>query len=126
MAKERRMFQRVEGIVNVRYAVRDRDKNRLESLPRNIGGGGVGICLTEKLQQGTVLELEITAPDNPEKAILGVGEVLWTKPFGTLGTGKNVSLHETGIKFIDIDPVSIGRIYTYLHQQRHSSLHNSN
>lgn len=118
MVKDRRIFQRLEGIVNVRYAVRSRDKEKIESLPRNIGGGGVGICLTEKLQRGTVLDLEITAPDNPQKVILGVGEVLWNKAFGMLKTGPKVSLYETGVKFIDIDPLAVGRVYAYFRQKR--------
>lgn len=116
MADDRRIFQRIEGIVNVRYAVRGRDKEKIESLPRNIGGGGIGICLTEKLQCGTVLELEITVPDNPRKAILGTGEVLWTKPFGIIESGQSVGLHETGIRFIDINPLAVGRAYSYYRQ----------
>ena len=107
----------LDGIVNVRYAVRGRDREKAESLPRNVGGGGMGICLTENLQPGTMLELEITVPDNPQKLILGVGEVLWTKPFGVIKTGQNVNLFETGIKFINIDPIAMGRVYTYHHQQ---------
>ncbi len=118
MPKDRRIFQRLEGIVNVRYGVKGRDKHKLESLPRNIGGGGVGICLTEKLQPGTLLELEITVPDNPQKAILGSGEVLWTKPFGLIEAEQTVSLYETGIKFIDINPIAVGRVYSYYRQKR--------
>lgn len=119
MLKDRRIFQRLDGIVNVRYAVRDRDKEKLESVPRNIGGGGVGICLTEKLQCGTVVELEITVPDNPQKTILGVGQVQWAKPFGTIKSDQDVNLYETGIKFIDINTLSVGRVYTYSRQLKH-------
>ena len=120
MVKDRRIFQRIEGIVNVRYAVRGRDKQKIETLPRNVGGGGVGICLTEKLQLGTILELEITVPDNPQKVIFGVGEVLWTKTFGVIKTDQSVSLYETGIKFIHVDPVAVGRVYTYSRQMKHT------
>ncbi len=121
MAEDRRIFQRLGGIVNVRYAVRGRDKKKIESLPRNIGGGGVGICLTEKLQNGTILELEITIPDNPQKTVEGVGEVLWTRSYGKLTTTeRDVDLYEAGIKFINIDPISIGRVYAYTRQVSHS------
>ncbi len=117
MDKDRRILQRLDGIVNIRYAVRGRDKVKAETLPRNIGGGGVGLCITEKLAPGTLMELEITVPDNPQKVIFGVGEVLWTKPFGVIQSEQNVSLFETGIKFVDIDPLSIGRVYSYRRQQ---------
>lgn len=113
MDKDKRIFQRLRGIVNVRYAVRGRDRRKLESLPRNIGGGGLGICLTEKLSPGTVLDLEITIPDNPQKTISGKGEVIWTKPYGMIASGEEVRLHETGVKFLDIDPIALGRVYTY-------------
>ncbi|TRZ49028.1 MAG: hypothetical protein D4S01_09355 [Dehalococcoidia bacterium] len=118
MAENRRIFQRLDGIVNVRYAVSGRDEQRIETLPRNIGGGGIGICLTERLQSGTLVELEITIPDNPQKAVLAKGEVLWTRPFGILKARQEVKLYETGIRFINIDPISIGRVYTYSHQTK--------
>ena len=95
-----------------------RDREKIESLPRNIGGGGLGVCLTEKLQPGTILRLEITVPDDPEKAILGEGEVLWNKRIGLIATEQNVTLYETGVKFVDIDPVAIGRVYTYQRQKK--------
>lgn len=118
MVKDRRVFQRLDGIVNVRYAVRGRDKDKIESLPRNIGGGGLGICLAEKLQAGTVLELEITVPDDPQKVISGVGQVTWTKTFGIIKSDPGVNLYETGVKFIDINPISVGRVYTYSRQMK--------
>ena len=116
MSGDRRLFHRLDGIVNVRYAVKGRDRIKAESLPRNIGGGGIGVCLTEKLSPGTLLELEIIVPDNPEKAVLGTGQVQWSKPFGTIGAEQRVDLHETGVQFVDIDPVAVGRVYSY-HRQ---------
>ncbi|MBN2097376.1 MAG: PilZ domain-containing protein [Candidatus Omnitrophica bacterium] len=118
MDKDRRTHQRLTGIANVRYAVRDRDSRMLESLPRNICGGGVGLCLPEKLASGTILELEITIPDNPEKGISGVGEVLWSRPFGVIESEESVCLHETGIKFINVDQIGIGRVYSYFRQNQ--------
>ncbi len=117
MPKDRRIFQRLEGIVNVRYGVKGRDKHKFERLPMNVGGGGVSICLTEQLRQGTELELEITVPDNPRKVILGSGEVLWTRPFGLIEAEQSVNLYETGIKFIDINPIAVGRVYSYYRQK---------
>ena len=119
MAKEKRIYQRLSGFVNVRYAVRGRDREKIESVPRNIGGGGLGICLAERLQEGTILDLEITIPDNPQRPISGVGEVSWTKPFGVIKTDREVNLFETGIKFIDIDPIAVGRVYTYFYNIPH-------
>ena len=116
MVKDRRTFQRLYGIVNVRYAVKGRDQARIETLPRNIGGGGIAICLTEELQRGTLLELEITIPDNPQRAILGSGEVLWTKPFGTIARDRRVSLYETGVKFTENNHIALRRVYSYFHQ----------
>lgn len=116
--KDRRVFQRLDGIVNVRYSVRGRDKAKTESIPRNIGGGGVGLCLAEDLRPGTLLDLEITVPDNPQKAILGTGQVRWTKSYGVIRSDREVNLYETGIEFIDVDPLSVGRVYTYVRQKQ--------
>jgi len=117
-ADDRRTFERIDGIVNVRYGVRGRDKYKHESLPRNISGGGLGMCLTEELNRGTILELEITVPDNPQKAIFGVGEVLWTKEFGSIDVEQLINLYETGVKFINIKPLAIGRVYAYSRQAK--------
>ena len=116
MVEDRRTFQRIDGIVNVRYGVKDRDKEKIETLPRNIGGGGLGLCITEQLQRGTILDLEITVPDNPEKTILGAGEVLWSKEFGAIDLKRSINLYETGIKFVNINSIAIGRVYAYSRQ----------
>lgn len=110
------MYQRLKDIVNVRYAVRDRDKQKNESIPRDICGGGIGLCLPEKLRQGAILELEITCPDNPQQTIHGTGKVLWTRPFGVVEREQSVILYQTGIGFLDINPIAIGKIYTYSRQ----------
>lgn len=112
-AADRRTFERIDGIVNVRYGVRGRDRYKIESLPRNIGAGGLGVCMTEELKPGTVLDLEITVPDDPQKIISGVGEVLWTREFGVINSEKSINLYETGIKFINIKPLAVGRVYAY-------------
>lgn len=109
--KDRRLLHRVSDSVNIRYGVKGRDKQKIESIARNISGGGAGICLTERLAEGTILELEITTPDNPQKAIKGEGEVLWTKTFGIIK--ENIPLYETGIRFTEVDPISLGKVYSY-------------
>ncbi len=118
MVKDRRAFQRIDGIVNVRYGVKDRDKEKIETLPRDIGGGGLGLCITEELQRGTILDLEITLPDNPEKTILGAGEVKWSKEFGAIDLKRSINLYETGIRFININSIAIGRVYAYSRQKK--------
>jgi c-di-GMP-binding flagellar brake protein YcgR len=112
MDKDKRIYQRIKGVVHVRYAVKGRDTKKTESLPRNISGGGVGLCLTEKLQPGTLLELEIAVPDDPKKPVFGTGEVVWTNSSGIISSEKDTDLHETGIKFLDIDPIAVGRVYS--------------
>ncbi|MFH1075147.1 MAG: PilZ domain-containing protein [Candidatus Firestonebacteria bacterium] len=112
--KDRRLLHRVSDIVNIRYGVKGRDKQKIETIAKNISGGGAGICLAEKLAQGTILELEITIPNNPQKAIKGEGEVLWTKSFGTIK--ENIQLYETGLQFTEVDHLAIGKVYSYLNQ----------
>ena len=61
---------------------------------------------------------EITVPDNPEKAILGAGEVAWSKEFGTIDLKRSINLYETGIRFININSIAIGRVYAYSRQTK--------
>jgi len=118
--KDRRIFERLRDVVNIRYSVQGRDKTKNECLPRDISGGGLGMCVPETIKAGTLLDLEITVPDNPKKTIKGSGEVLWSKPFGHFQTNENVTLHDIGVRFLNIEPLAIGRVYSYSRENSHN------
>jgi len=111
--KERRMFQRIEDIVSVKYTTR---KGKLRDVTSvNISGAGIRLSMAEKLEPGTVVDLKITIPDDP-RPFSAVGEVVWQKEVNI--SGESVGrYYDTGIKFTKIDPVCLGKVYTYFHQK---------
>lgn len=112
--KERRKFERIENVVSVKYKAHSKVFKDAES--RNISGGGIRLALAEKLELGVILDLEITIPDDP-RPFQAKGEVVWTE--GVNITGDSVArYHDTGIKFIEIDPICLGRVFSYFHQQK--------
>ena len=113
--QERRMFQRIEDIVSVRYTTR-KGKLKYVTLVKDLGGGGIRLSLAERLGPGTVVDLEIAIPDDP-KPFAAVGEVVWQEEVNI--SGESVGrYYDTGIKFTEIDPVCLGRVYTYFHQKK--------
>ncbi len=70
------------------------------SYTENISEGGVKVFLEEKLHTSTVVDLELSLPDE-QKPIKCKGELIWVKEIPPAGTEK-YSLFDTGIKFIEI------------------------
>ena len=113
--KERRCFERIEDFVSVRYRTIG-GKIEDASSVKDVGGGGIRLSLPERLNPGTTVDLEITIPDI-SKPFPAVGEVIWIREVGI--SGDSVARYfDTGIKFIKIDPICLGRVYTYFHQQK--------
>lgn len=113
--EDRRTFERIEDFVGVRYKTR-RARVKDVSSTKDIGGGGIQLSLPERLNPGTTVDLEITIPDI-SKPFSAVGEVIWIREVGI--SGDSVARYfDTGIKFIKIDPICLGRVYTYFHQQK--------
>lgn len=76
----------------------------------NISGGGIKLCLPEKLKLGARLTMEIRLAGEKE-ALPAKGEVAWTNEAEMKNYPK--ACFEIGIRFIEIDPLSIGKIYNY-------------
>jgi len=113
--QERRMFQRIEDIVSVRYATREGKPKDVTSV-KDLGGGGIRLSLAEKLEPGTVVDLKITIPDDP-KPFTALGEVVWQEEVNI--SGESIGrYYDTGIKFTEIDPLCLGRVFTYFHQKK--------
>ncbi len=66
--EDRRVFERVPAAINVAYRVYG-GKSKFKSISKDISGGGIRLFLNEKLDKGTILELEIGLPDTNTNAI---------------------------------------------------------
>lgn len=112
--KDRRLFQRIENTVSVKYKTRKGGPKDV-SLVKDISAGGIRLSLSEELEPGTVVDLEITIPNDPNP-FRAVGEVVWTQDISISGDSVG-RYYDTGIKFTEIDRLCLGRVYTYFHQQ---------
>jgi len=114
---DRRRWRRLEGleeIIKVNYRIRPKGKEGLIPPVRNICGGGIRLSLLEKIAIGTFLDLDIIIPELPN-VIPAKGRVIWIQEIAVSGQ-TSARYYETGIEFIDVDPVSLGKIYTYFSQ----------
>jgi c-di-GMP-binding flagellar brake protein YcgR len=116
MAEERRKFERIEAPVRVKYKLLSEGSPGVDTAGKNIGGGGIRLSLKEKLQPGTLLKLEIGLPSSTNP-ITAIGKVVWIKE--VLIQNKNVtSYYDTGIEFVKVSLVALGRIYKHFHEQK--------
>lgn len=62
MAVERRRFPRVRTDFGVKYQIKDSDLPSIIAVSINIGEGGIMMKISEKLDVGALLKLNITLP----------------------------------------------------------------
>lgn len=109
--KERRRFRRFKSSVEVRYEIPTKSQIGRRSLSRDVGEGGIGLAVGEKLTRGTRLNLQIDIPGE-SKPILAKGEVLWVREVYK-GKEDRRSFY-TGVKFIELSPYHRRRLQNYL------------
>lgn len=110
---ERRMFDRVDGVVAVRYSPAGSSIENYATT-KNISGGGIRISLFRKLAPGTVVDLEIFKINSDSSARCR-GEVMWINR--TADKGKRC--FEAGIRFVGLNFVYIGELIKELNGNRH-------
>ena len=103
----------LENIISVRYRLGLRIRKRDALAVENISGGGMRLCLPEKVKVGTRMSIEIKLLGEKE-ALPAKGEVTW---INEAETKKHPNIcFDAGIRFIDIDPLSISKIYSYFQE----------
>lgn len=113
MEEDRRVFERVPAAINVMYSV---GRGKVKATSKDISGGGIKLSLNEKLAEGTILELKIGLP-NINRSIPALGKVAWTAEVVIRGDDSIIKYYDTGIEFIRVSVVCLGKIYRHFHQQ---------
>lgn len=116
MTDNRRRYKRLfntGNVISVRYRTGLRFYKKDAVRVIDISGGGMKICLPEKLKTGKILDLDIKITCSNE-AIKAKGEVVWSQASETKNYPK--TCFETGVMFVDIDPLSISKIYTHFNE----------
>ncbi|MBN1689081.1 MAG: PilZ domain-containing protein [Candidatus Omnitrophica bacterium] len=107
MEKERRKFKRFDTYMSVKYHVPGSEVIKGVSLSKDLCREGIKINSGADLRLGTMLDMEITIPDDP-KPVQTSGKVMWSKP-----AEGNQQGYDQGVHFYDMDPVDKFRILDY-------------
>lgn len=109
---EKRKFVRLQAPIGVIYkpAKKNRRQKPSPSLVKNISGGGVRIFVKEEVRCGDLLDLQIEIP-HLEHPIHALGEVVWYHSLKE----KDRQVNEAGIRFRDIHPKDLHRIFEYVY-----------
>jgi len=118
MAHDRRIFERIEGELDVSCMPPQELSGEFHGITKNISGGGIKVSLLKKLSPGTVLDLEIFKHDTNIRARCR-GKIIWA--WDSPGDKESGHVFETGIQFIDGHLFYIGRLIGYL-EGEHESL----
>lgn len=102
MGEERRQFVRLDTNLSVTYKVLPSSvPERIEATRTvNISEGGLCIFLSEKLPQGTPLEILVKLPGRDKPAAF-TAEVTWCQESAVVGKAPII---QAGIRFVFINP----------------------
>lgn len=111
---EKRLYERISVPVKLKYEVKNRPKLTKETVSRNLSGGGICISLREKLLPNTHLAMVVEIGRGDDLINLN-GKVVWNRRVEILEeSGPNV-YYDTGIEFINADPININRVVTHFY-----------
>lgn len=109
--EERRKYSRVGAVLEIRYKAEDEFKNgTCTSLDISIGGIGLG--LQEKINPGTILELEIRLPDTPYPLFVK-GRLIWCFKAPEAEEGAIIA-YRAGITFTEVSDAAKKRLQDYI------------
>lgn len=103
---ERRIFERIDGILTVKYT-KEGQKKEYYSVTKNISGGGIKIELPEQLKLGTILDLHIFKI-NSDISTTCKGSIIWTVKASIRRSGED--FFEAGVKFLNANFLYIGSL----------------
>ena len=107
---DRRIFERIEGSLTVRYRVEGEDGEFCTST-KNISGSGMRITLFKNIPLGTMINFEIFKKNSNQSSSCR-GTIIWVSSMDTVD--KKDKLFEAGVKFMDSDLMYIGRLISDL------------
>jgi len=105
--EERRRFVRVKGLEEVKYTIKNSGQNPRSIKVKDMSLIGINLYADTGLEKGTVLELELKLPNDPNIINLDA-EVLWQLPYHN-------NKFATGIRFKYKDEQIKKRLSDYIH-----------
>lgn len=112
---EERLYERLNLPIKVNYEVSTRPHQVRGTISKNISGGGICLSLTEKLIPDTTLIINISTPKPRREDYRIKGKIVWTRRIEVSGGRNSSAYYDTGIQFLEADPIIIGKIVAYFH-----------
>lgn len=112
MEEKRRFFRSITN-VSTKCGVISRLEPLVFAHTENISGGGLCLPVAKKINERSVVELELNLP-NDFVPIFAVGEIVWLKK----DTKKNT--FKAGVEFKAIDDYDRNRIVNFISHQKSS------
>lgn len=113
MEKERRRFERIECLLNVKYNSK-KDQINGYSFTKDVSEGGIGLPVSGKIPTETRLDITVMLNKVGQTDILVGAKVVWSR--------KNVehwkSRYSAGLKFLDIEPADKEKLLKYVKEHR--------
>ena len=110
---ENRLYERICLPIKLTYEIKTRPKVVKESVSKDISGNGICLSLKEKLLPKTVLDIYIKIADS--SGVKLSGRVIWSRRVEITKDELPIIYYDTGIEFLDADPININRIITHFY-----------
>lgn len=111
---EDRLYERLSLPIKVNYEVSTRPRDIKRAVSKNVSGGGICLSLPEKLLSDTRLNINIIVPKTKPEDYNIKGRVAWTRRIEITGEGGALlAYYDTGIQFLETNPIVMGKIITY-------------
>ncbi len=128
---EERLYERLNLPIKLNYEVSTRLYELKKATSKNVSGGGICLSLFEKLLPDTKLKMNINIPKISSRQRLKLpsrkaeesesedyeilGKVVWARRVETTSEGAPSAYYDTGIQFLETDPVIIGKIVSHFY-----------
>lgn len=114
MRREKRVFERIDSLIDVRYKGMT-DDIRGYSLTKDVSEGGMGLPVNGRIQSGTLLELEIILERLKRKIeMAAVVKVVWSRR----NAEHWMPRYSAGLKFVEISPSDKDALVNYARENR--------
>jgi c-di-GMP-binding flagellar brake protein YcgR len=113
MGRNRRVFERVDSLINVKYASQTGNISGY-SLTKDFSEGGVGLPVDGKIPAGTRLNITIIPQETGQGKIDAAAQVVWSRR----NTEHWKSRYSAGLKFLEINPDDKERLLKFIGAHR--------
>ena len=116
--REKRKFSRIKDSIFI-SCFKDRHKNRIEAMARNLSGGGLMFRTDASLKPREVLEIEIYEPVSAHKKLITsintMAKIVWVQPVDDAIANERFKV---GVKFSRMKVEDKDRIAEYIAKQK--------